>query len=288
MSRPSRTDACWIEFDLGGEPGGGGVDEAERLDRHGDVGGEDLDDVVEGGVGVVDAGEQLQQRDSVGRHGAADDDRGAGEEEPLEVVRAGGFRFAVVGGVLDALDDDEPTGGMVELDPPSQRVTAGELQVVFDDPGEVEQWFQVRAVGEIVEGDPEALPHQSGEPVTHRLGGFDVLENLEHDAVGGNRCQELGPDHVVRGQIDERPSRADERVEADLGDRVHQHARGCDVAIDELGGRGCGSVAEEQLVADRVQGPIQDGLAPDEQVALFVNTSLFVNARRCSHWTVAR
>ena len=105
--------------DLGSEPGGGGVDETERLDRHGDIGGEDFDDVVEGGVGSLARASSCSSVILlVGT--AADDDRGAGEE-PLEVVRPGGFRFAVVGGVLDAFDDDEPTGGMVELDPLSQR-----------------------------------------------------------------------------------------------------------------------------------------------------------------------
>ncbi len=272
MSRPSRTDACWIEFDLGGEPGGGGVDEAERLDRHGDVGGEDLDDVVEGGVGVVDAGEQLQQRHLVGGHGAGRYHRGAGEEEPLEVVRPGGFRFAVVGGVLDALDDDEPTGGMVELDPLSQRVTAGEGEVVLDDPGQVEQRFESRPVREIVEGDPETLPDEADEPVTDSLGGLHVLEDLEDDAVGGNRCQEVGLSDETGGEVDERSCVADERVKADLGHCVHQHACGGDITIDELGVAGLGPATEQQLVADRGQGPIQDGLATDEQRAEVINS----------------
>ena len=269
-------------FDLGRESGSGGVHEAERFDRHRDVGGQDLDDVVDGGIGIVDAGEELQQRDLVGGNGSGGNDGGSGEEEALEVVGARKFRFTVVVPVLDPFDDDEPTGGMVDPDPSLQRLAVGEAEVVLDDPGEVEQRLEMWAVGEIVECDPEPLPDQTGEPVTHGLGRFDVLEDFQDDAVGGDRRQELGLGHVVGGQVHERPSLADQGVQADLGDRVHQHSCRGGVTVDELGGPSRGAVTEQQLVADRVQRPIQDGLATDEQGALFII------ARGCSHCTAAR
>lgn len=107
-------------------------------------------------------------------------------------------------------------------------------------------------------------------------------EDFEHHAVGGNRREQLGLGHVVGGQVHERTSLADQGVQADLGDHVHQHPSGGDVTVDELGGPSRGAVTEQQFVADRVQRPIQDGLATYEQCALFID------ARGCSHWTVAR
>ena len=75
---------------------------------------------------------------------------------------------------------------------------------------------------------------------------------------------------------------ADKRVQPDLGDRVHQHAGRRDVTVDELRRRDRGAATEQQLVADRVQRPIQDRLATDEQRVPFVN------AKWCGHGLLRR
>ena len=101
----------------------------------------------------------------------------------MEVVGSRRFGFSVISGSLDAFDDDEPTGGVVDLDPLAQRVATCECEVVLHDLGEVEQRCEPWPVREVVERDPKSLFDQAGEPVTHSLGGFDVLEDLEYDAV---------------------------------------------------------------------------------------------------------
>ncbi len=237
VSRPSRTEACWIESTLVVSPAAAEFTKRSAFTDIATSVGQDVDDVVERGVGVVDAGEELEQRQPVGGHGSGRHDRGPGEEVALEVVRSRELRCMVVVQVLDAFDDDEPAGGMVDVDPFAQRVAVRELEVVLDDAGEVEQRFELGAVREIVERDPKALFDQTGEPVAHGLSRFDVLEDFQHDTVGRNRCEELGLGDVVGGEVDERSCPADKGVQPDLGDRVHQHACRRDVTVDELGGR---------------------------------------------------
>jgi hypothetical protein len=138
-----------------------------------------------------------------------------------------------------------------------QRLAVELGDVELDDVREGEQRLGARGVAEVIQRDAEAVGDGVADDRDQHVVGAAAGVDLEHDVLGRQRErahgeQELARDRHVGGQ------RADEPVDADVGEGLDEHARSLAARIhDRLGGR-------QELEADHVLGTVEDRLACDD------------------------
>ena len=134
-----------------------------------------------------------------------------------------------------------------------QLVGAQRLDVELADLGQPQERLVLGPVAEVVEREREADGHELAEHVHQVRVHHLVLDQLEHDAVGGQR-QRPEREQELAVDVDERALVADEPLEADVGQRGDEDA----------GGR-LGGIQREPLFADR---PVQELEGVDAQVGV--------------------
>jgi hypothetical protein len=110
----------------------------------------------------------------------------------------------------------------------------------------------------VVDGEDVTGGGESREPGQQVVVHIDGLEDLEDDFTRLER-QRQGADKEGAGHVDEGEFVADEPLDAELGEGVHDDAARCPIAVG-VSHRRRRAVAEQQLVAEHRQGFVEDRL----------------------------
>ena len=229
----------------------GGVGQPQELVREPRVVADHLLEPVEVVLGGLD---QLGQRvEPERRRGALGHHSRASEEVALEAVDPELAAVVELLAGLDLLGDDLQVPVAQAAHVLGELLGRQRLDVELADLGQPQQRLVLGAVAEVVEREREADGHELAEHV-HQVGVHDlVLDQLEHHPVGGQR-QRPEREQELAVDVDERALVADEPLEADVGQRGDEDARG------RLGG-----IQREPLLAD---GPVQQLEGVDPQVGV--------------------
>jgi hypothetical protein len=234
----------------------GRVDRTEHTHRERDIALHQFFEGIDGEVGPVEGGKEVEVGLAMGRQRPRALGRWAAEVEPLEqrAARTHGFDGDIA--AFDPFGHDLAVGQpqMADRVPPPWRAEDVEFHVG----GVGQQRFRGRPDHEVVERECVALSLQVAAGFHQLLVDFDVFAKLDDD-VPGRQEQRRAAHQQGPGEVDEGQRSVSECVEADAEQGIGQHSRAGDVPF---GGTGVveGTLAVEQLVAEDVPVGVEDRL----------------------------